>query len=99
MILLVAAAACPLLGDLPASHWSAMSRAQTLFLEGVWAMSPETPPGLPDGDQAWIGVKGEDSAVVFTKGKNLEVCGPPMTAPKKLRDLIDEIAKGPGDDL
>ncbi len=107
--LAAAATACVMMGDLTKKmpdgmKWTGLTERQTVFLEGIWAINPETPPGLPDGDQAWLGtIEGsERGMVIFTKNAEsgeLEVCGPPMEAPGKLRELIDKVQEGKGDKL
>jgi hypothetical protein len=66
---------------------------QWQFLRGVYAMNPEAPPGLPDGDKAVLRLGGGDSngLLFFVDGD--KACTP-MNAPPALLSLIDQVAVG-----
>lgn len=73
--------------------WTELTSAQWQFLRGIYAMDPETPPGLPYGDKAVLAkVDGRDGGLIFfiDGGK---ACTP-MRAPKKLLDMIEQVATG-----
>ena len=73
------------------------------FLQGVYAMNPQTPPGLPPGDGATLATFGRDPGgeILWTKGdlnKGGLICGAAMPVPKALLDLMDgKIADSPGE--
>jgi len=73
--------------------WVELTSDQWQFLRGVYAMNPETPPGLPYGDKAVLArVKGNaDGLVFFIDGDN--ACTP-MWAPSELLVLMQEVATG-----
>ena len=97
--------ACPLWSDIKSEmpdtiKWKTLTRAQALFLKGIWAMNPETPPGLPKGSQAYLGtIEGKQAGMVVFAADNYQVCSVPMSAPESLQKLIDEVQDGAGDDL
>ena len=64
---------------------------QWQFLRGIYAMNPEAPPGLPDGDKAVFRLGGGDSdgLLFFVDGD--KACTP-MNAPPALLSLMDQIA-------
>jgi hypothetical protein len=66
---------------------------QWQFLRGIYAMSPETPPGLPYGDKALLAkIDGDaDGLVFFVDGD--KACTP-MHAPSALLSMMDEVAMG-----
>jgi hypothetical protein len=74
--------------------WTPLSRDQYLFMKGIYAMDPETPPGLPVGDSAAL-VKvpqNKDSGLVwFIDGDR--ACTPVM-APKTLLRELEDIKSG-----
>ena len=77
-----------------------VTRVQYHFLRGVYAMNPQTPPGLPPGDSALLVRKdGAKSAIVLWIMGPL-VCGT-MPAPPQLLELLDQVKSGDatGDDL
>ena len=71
----------------------ALTSAQWQFLRGIYAMNPEAPPGLPDGDKAVFGPGGGDSngLLFFVDGD--KACTP-MNAPPALLSLMDQVAVG-----
>jgi len=106
VILLVAAAAvCPLWADVKKSlpdnvRWQTMTRRQTVFLEGIWAMNPTTPPGLPDGSVAYLGtVEGKKGGMVVFARDDYSVCSQPMAAPPALGELLKKLEGQQGDDM
>jgi hypothetical protein len=66
-----------------------LSPARFHFLEGVYVMNPNTPPGLPPADGALLATaKGQvDGTILWTKGDL--ICGQAMPVPKALIDLMD----------
>ncbi len=46
-----------------------LSAAEYHFVEGIYAMSPLTPPGLPPGDAAQIVQSKNSAAILWTRGK------------------------------
>ena len=66
---------------------------QWQFLRGIYAMNPEAPPGLPDGDKAVLRLGGGDSngLLFFVDG---DKAGMPMNAPPALLSLMDQVAMG-----
>lgn len=84
--------------------WTEVKPKAFFFLEGVFAMNPETPAGLPTGaDHAYVVIAPvEDTGmIVFAVGRDSgeKVCAVPMNAPKELVKLIAEVENGPGDPL
>lgn len=82
--------------------WTELTPAQWQFLRGIYAMDPETPPGLPYGDKAALAkVEGNDGGLIFFIDGD-KACTP-IPVPKKLLDMMDEVATGkidhPGDGL
>jgi hypothetical protein len=70
-----------------------LTQGQWQFLRGIYAMNPETPPGLPYGDRAMLAqVDGRsDGLVLFVDGD--QACTP-MHAPPELLLLMHEVATG-----
>jgi hypothetical protein len=66
---------------------------QWQFLRGIYAMNPDAPPGLPDGDKAVFRPGGGDSdgLLFFVHGD--KACTP-MNAPPALLSLMDQVAMG-----
>jgi hypothetical protein len=66
---------------------------QWQFLRGIYAMNPEAPPGLPDGDKAVLrrGAGDSNGLLFFVDGD--EACTP-MNAPPVLLSLMEQIAVG-----
>ena len=79
-------------------RWSEMSIGQYHFLEGIYAMNPLTPEGLPPGTGAVFAsdVEGKKGMIFWKKGSM--VCSP-MPAPEVLMDLVKQIATGKGEEL
>lgn len=63
------------------------------FIRGIYAMNPETPPGLPVGDKAMLAQKdGDEGGIVIFVDKD-KACSP-MPIPKQLIDLLKDVATG-----
>jgi hypothetical protein len=77
--------------DAKGIKWIQLTDAQWQFLRGIYAMNPETPPGLPYGDKAVLASPDGKSAgaIFFLDGD--KVCGS-MKAPKELIELMDDVA-------
>ena len=98
---LAAGDAAPLCADVAApksvvaahhGRWVELDADQWQFLRGVYAMNPETPPGLPYGDRAAL-ARFDDSGggiVFFLDGDR--ACTP-MAAPPELLALMKDVAK------
>jgi hypothetical protein len=73
--------------------WIELTPDQWQFLRGIYAMNPETPPGLPYGDKAVLAqIEGKpDGLVFFIDGD--KACTP-MRAPPELLVLMQEVATG-----
>ena len=70
-----------------------LTSEQWEFLRGIYAMNPETPPGLPPGDKAVLAQKeGNDGGIVFFVDKD-KACSP-MPIPKQLLDMLKDVATG-----
>jgi hypothetical protein len=74
-------------------RWIELTSAQWQFLRGIYAMNPETPPGLPYGDKAVLAQvdNGSGGLVFFVDGD--KACTP-MRAPPQLLALMEEVATG-----
>ena len=74
-------------------RWIELTSEQWQFLRGIYAMNPETPPGLPYGDKAVLAQLDSSSSglVFFIDGE--KACTP-MRAPPKLMALMQEVATG-----
>jgi hypothetical protein len=74
-------------------RWIELTSEQWQFLRGIYAMNPETPPGLPYGDKAVLAQVDNTSGglVFFVDGD--KACTP-MRAPPQLLALMDEVATG-----
>jgi hypothetical protein len=74
-------------------RWVELTSEQWQFLRGIYAMNPETPPGLPYGDKAVLAQVDTSSGglVFFIDGD--KACTP-MRAPPQLLALIQEVATG-----
>jgi len=73
--------------------WIELTPDQWQFLRGVYAMNPQTPPGLPYGDKAVLARINDNTAgmVFFIDGD--KACTP-MLAPPELLTLMQEVASG-----
>ena len=71
--------------------WIELTPEQWEFLRGIYAMNPETPPGLPYGDKAALAkVDGNSGGLVFFIDGD-KACTP-MPVPQKLLSMIDDVA-------
>ena len=72
-------------------HWTELNAAQWEFLRGVYAMNPQTPPGLPYGDHAALAqFDGDPRGIVFFIDDN-KACTP-MLAPAELMSMVADVA-------
>ena len=72
-------------------RWVDLNAAQWEFLRGVYAMNPQTPPGLPYGDHAAIArFDGDPRGIVFFIDDS-KACTP-MLAPAELLSMMDDVA-------
>src|SRR5271154_3431119 len=72
-------------------RWIELNAAQWEFLRGVYAMNPDTPPGLPYGDHAVLArFDGDSRGIVFFMDGN-KACTP-MLAPAELLSMMDDVA-------
>jgi hypothetical protein len=71
--------------------WIQLTSEQWEFLRGIYAMNPETPPGLPYGDKAALArVDGNSGGLIFFIDGD-KACTP-MPVPDKLLSMIDDVA-------
>jgi hypothetical protein len=71
--------------------WIQLTSEQWQFLRGIYAMNPETPPGLPYGDKAALAkVDGNSGGLVFFLDGD-KACTP-MPVPQTLLSLMDDVA-------
>lgn len=72
--------------------WTILTNDQRLFLAGIYAMNPQTPPGLPFGDgAALIQTEGQDGGtVIFLDGD--KACTP-MPVPKELIEMLMNLSE------
>ena len=71
--------------------WIELTQEQWQFLRGIYAMNPETPPGLPYGDKAALAkVDGNSGGLVFFLDGD-KACTP-MPVPDTLLGMIDDVA-------
>jgi hypothetical protein len=74
-------------------RWVELTPEQWQFLRGIYAMNPQTPPGLPYGDHAvLVQLAGDAGGMVFFVDGD-KACTP-MTAPRELLELLREVATG-----
>jgi hypothetical protein len=71
--------------------WIELTADQWQFLRGIYAMNPETPPGLPYGDKAALArIDGDSGGLVFFIDGDLACT--PMPIPDTLLSMIDDVA-------
>ncbi len=71
--------------------WIELTAEQWEFLRGIYAMNPETPPGLPYGDKAALAqVDGDNGGLIFFIDGD-RACTP-MPVPKQLLAMMDDVA-------
>jgi hypothetical protein len=74
-------------------RWIELTSDQWQFLRGIYAMNPQTPPGLPYGDHAVLAqVGGEAGGLIFFIDGD-KACTP-MPVPKELIDMLRDIGAG-----
>jgi len=71
--------------------WIELTPEQWQFLRGVYAVNPETPPGLPYGDKAVLAQVDSDSGGLVFFIDDKKACTP-MRAPPSLLALMDQVA-------
>lgn len=72
-------------------HWVELNAAQWEFLRGVYAMNPQTPPGLPYGDRAALArFDGDPRGIVFFIDGD-KACTPMVATPEFL-SMVDAVA-------
>lgn len=71
-------------------QWIVLTNDQYRFAEGIFAIHPQTPAGLPYGTGAVLAKVGDGGMVFFTDGD--KVCDP-FTAPKELIDLFNALSE------
>jgi len=73
--------------------WEELTHEQWQFLRGIYAMNPETPPGLPYGDRAVLAqVAGDTGGLVFFMDGDLACT--PMAIPVELLAMLNAIKDG-----
>jgi hypothetical protein len=80
-------------GVITARHgkWIELTPAQWEFLRGVYAVNPNTPPGLPYGDKAVLAqVEGNPGALVFFIDGQMACT--PMAIPQALVTIVEDVA-------
>jgi hypothetical protein len=72
-------------------RWIQLTPEQWQFMRGIYAVSPNTPPGLPYGDKAVLAqVEGNAGGLVFFIDGD-KACTP-MPIPPELLTLMSEVA-------
>jgi hypothetical protein len=70
--------------------WIELTPDQWQFLRGIYAMNPQTPPGLPYGDKAVLArVDGDIGGVIFFIDGN-QACTP-MVVPNELLAMMNDV--------
>jgi hypothetical protein len=80
-------------GVITARHgkWTELTPAQWQFLRGVYAVNPNTPPGLPYGDKAVLAqVEGNPGGLVFFIDGQMACT--PMAIPQALVTIVEDVA-------
>lgn len=74
-------------------QWIDLTKDQWLFMAGVYAMNPDTPPGLPPGDKMVLAkVPGHPGGIVFFIDGD-KACFP-LVVPEDFLPLLLDIATG-----
>jgi hypothetical protein len=72
-------------------RWIELTNEQLQFLRGIYAMNPQTPPGLPFGDKAVLArVDGNEGGLVFFIDGD-RACTP-MTLPHEVLAMMEDVA-------
>ena len=72
-------------------RWIDLDVDQWQFLRGIYAMNPQTPPGLPYGDRAALArFDGRSDGIIFFIDGD-RACTP-MLAPSELLSMIADVA-------
>jgi hypothetical protein len=72
-------------------RWIELTPNQWQFLRGIYAMNPQTPPGLPYGDRAVLAqLAGDEGGMVFFIDGD-KACTP-MQVPRELVAMMRDIA-------
>ena len=72
-------------------RWIELTSDQWQFLRGIYAMNPQTPPGLPYGDRAVLAqVAGDPGGLIFFIDGD-KACTP-MPAPRELLSMMEDVA-------
>lgn len=76
------------------AEFTRVTPGQFHFLQGAYALSPDTPPGLPPADFAILAKaeKTEGGVILFARGGLM--CST-MSAPKQLIALMSDVLTGP----
>lgn len=73
--------------------WAEVTPEQYRFLEGIYAMDPATPPGLPYGDRAVLATAdGMKGGIIFWIDGD-RACTP-MPIPPELIEMMNDVAAG-----
>jgi hypothetical protein len=79
----------------PGATMTPLSDAEFHFLQGIYALNPATPPGLPPGAGAMLmKEKGKKGGLVFWVSGTL-VCDP-MNIPNEILEMLHEVKAGKG---
>jgi hypothetical protein len=71
--------------------WIELTPERWQFLRGIYAMNPQTPPGLPYGDKAALAkVDGNSGGLIFFID-GAKACTP-MPVPDTLLSMMDDVA-------
>jgi hypothetical protein len=71
--------------------WIELTQDQWEFLRGIYAMNPQTPPGLPYGDRAVLAqMAGSEGGLVFFIDGD-KACTP-MPVPRELVTMMRDVA-------
>ena len=72
-------------------RWIELTTDQWQFLRGIYAMNPQTPPGLPYGDHAVLAqIQGDSGGLVFFIDGD-KACTP-MPVPGELLTMMRDVA-------
>jgi hypothetical protein len=72
-------------------RWIELTNDQWQFLRGIYAMNPQTPPGLPYGDHAVLAqIAGDSGGLIFFIDGD-KACTP-MPVPSELVSMMQDVA-------